>query len=254
MEWPDLEILVCTYNRVDDLTKTLTALHANLQYAGKLHYVVCDDSSPGGYLAKLKKRAIWKALDPEFITTDRNSGWAANVNNGNRRVFYDDDFDGLESEFVFFIEDDYVLTRPLDLSLGIAIMKARPDLGMLRYRGTAGDQLVYHQTEAVLDGILPDYQQGLGLPGRVNYLQIDSGSPSLYIYSHGAHLKRGEFHSFYGEYPEGLKLGETEETYAHMVKDGMKEPGAPGIAILPDWIPMWFDHIGQSYQHTEADK
>lgn len=249
MDWPLVVILVCTYNRVDELTKTLTALHENLQYAGELRYVVCDDNSPGGYLAKLKKRAIWKTLDPQFVSTSLNSGWAANVNNGMRHVF-----GSIASEFTFFIEDDYILTRPLDLTLGMAIMKARPDLGMLRYRGTAGDHLVYHQTEAVLDNILPDYQQGLGLPGRANYLQIDSGSPSLYIYSHGAHLKRGEFHDFYGEYPEGLKLGATEESFAHTVKDRMKLPGAPGIAILPDWIPMWFDHIGKSYQHTEDDK
>lgn len=247
MNWPIVTILICTYNRVTELARTLTALASSVSYGGELRFVVCDDSSPNNYLSKLEKKPIWKTLKPEFVSTEQNSGWAANVNNGLARAYQD-------SELVFFIEDDYVLTSPLHLTLGVAMMLARPDLGMLRYRGTAGDHLVYHQVEAGLDNLLPDYQQGLGLPGRVSYLQIDSGSPSLYIYSHGAHLRHKRFDDFYGAYPTGLKLGETEERYAHIVKDGMKLPGAPGIAILPEWIPMYFDHIGQSYQHTEADK
>lgn len=248
MNWPVLTILICTFNRVDELSKTLTALAANIQYAGQLRWLVCDDSSPDQYLSRLKKRKIWQTLAPDYISTEQNSGWAANVNNGLNRAYSD------QGELVFFIEDDYVLNQPLDLSLGVAIMLATPHLGMLRYRGTAGHHLVYHQFEANVSDMLPDYQQGLGLPGRASYLQIDSGSPDLYIYSHGAHLRHVRFDQFYGPYPTGLKLGETEETYAHIVKDGMKQPGAPGIAILPDWVAMHFDHIGQSYQHTELDK
>lgn len=253
MDWPIVTILVCTFNRVNELAKTLTALNENLKYKGELRYVVCDDATPGNYLDKLKRRTIWKELQPEFVTTEKNSGWAANVNNGLYHAFGGETMGG-EIDFVFFIEDDYILFQPLDLTLGVAIMLARTDLGMLRYRGTSGHHLVYHATEANLDSVLPDYQQGLGLPGRVTYLQIDSGSPDLYIYSHGAHLRHVRFDQFYGEYPTGLKLGQTEEAFAHTVKDGMKRPGAPAVAILPEWIPMWFDHIGQSYQHTEADK
>jgi hypothetical protein len=61
------------------------------------------------------------------------------------------------------------------------------------------------------------------------------------------------FHSFYGYYPAGLKLGETEERYCHMVKNQMKAAGAPLIGIMPEWIPMHYDHIGKSYQLSEMD-
>lgn len=242
--FPDITVLVCTYNRPKELILTLEALDTHMQYAGALKFLICDDHTPG-YLSKLKSKPIWKQLDPQFVSTEVNSGWGANVNYGLAHV---------ETDLVFFIEDDYILKETLNLSIGAALMNARPDLGMLRYRGTAGDHLLYHQLEADIRADLPDYIQGVGVPGKVSHLQIDSNSPSLYIYSHGAHLKRKRFHEFYGLYPIGLPLGQTEETYAHTVKDKMKEAGAPGIAILPDWIPMWFDHIGTSYQHTEHDK
>jgi hypothetical protein len=133
-------------------------------------------------------------------------------------------------------------------------METKPDIGMVRYRGTAGDHLIYHQFEADIKEYYNDYQMGVGLPGKLSYLQLDSGSPSLYIYSHGAHLKHIRFHKHYGLYPEGLLLGQTEEAYAHTVKDLMKAAGAPAIVIFPEYIPMWFDHIGQSYQLTDHDK
>lgn len=245
MDFPIVTVLVCTYNRPAELIRTLTALHENLIYpAESLRYLICDDATPG-YLAKLKTKAIWKTLKPTFISTEQNGGWGVNVNNGLAHV---------DTDYVFFIEDDYEARTAINLGAGVAIMQEKPHVGMMRYRGTAGDHLVYHQFEADISAYYPDYQDGVGLPGKAAFLQLDSGSPSLYIYSHGAHLKHKRFHEFYGPYPTGLKLGETEEAYAHVVKDGMKQPGAPGIAIMPDYIPMWFDHIGQSYQHTEADK
>jgi hypothetical protein len=76
----------------------------------------------------------------------------------------------------------------------------------------------------------------------------------LNVYSHGPHLKTSKFHQYYGPYPEGSKLGETEEKFAHIVKDRLREdPHAPQIAIQPDWVSMRFDHIGTTFQHTEKD-
>jgi hypothetical protein len=114
--------------------------------------------------------------------------------------------------------------------------------------------VVYHQFESDISDYCPDYQDGVGLPGKLTYLQLDSGSHALYLYSNGPHLKHIRFHAVYGMYPEGKRLGETEEAYAHTVKDRMKLPDAPAIAITPAFIPMLWDHIGVSFQHSEADK
>ncbi len=246
MDWPEVTILLCTFERQDELTRTLDALKDGLTYpADKLRWIICDDSSPSNFAAKLARRAAYRDLNIQVVKTEKNSGWGVNVNNGLAHV---------ETDLCFFIEDDYVLTQPLDLRVGVAMMTALPHVGMLRYRGTAGEHMVLHQMEVHIEDWLPDYRDGMGLLGRLQYCLLDSGSPSLYIYSHGAHLKRRAFHQFYGAYPEGLKLAATEEGYAHQVKAKMKEPGAPPIAILPGWIVNHFDHIGHSYQDSELDK
>lgn len=133
-------------------------------------------------------------------------------------------------------------------------MLAMPYIGMFRYRGTAGDHFVLHHMEVNIFEYLPDYQDGVGMSGRLCYCLMDGGGPALAIYTHGPHLKRRNFHAFYGKYPEGLKLGATEETMMHQVKSKMFEPGAPPIAILPGFIANWWDDIGQSWQNTEWDK
>jgi hypothetical protein len=62
------------------------------------------------------------------------------------------------------------------------------------------------------------------------------------------------FHAAYGRYPEGLKLGATEEAFAHGVRDRqLRDPAAPGIAVLPEGIPQAFAHIGKSWQLSAHD-
>lgn len=244
MNWPEVTICICTYDRADEICQTVSALREKLVYPA-LRWLIADDSSPSNYAAKLKKRAAFKDLDAHFSVTPRNSGWGANVNHALGQV---------TTEYVFFLEDDYVLTRELDLRAGVALLEANKGIGMLRYRGTSGEHMVYHQHEIDLPDDLADTRQGLGLPGKLSYYLIDSGSYSAYVYSHGPHLKHRRFHAFYGAYPEGKKLGETEESFAVQTKGKMKESGAPAIAILPDWTFMWFEHIGRSYQGSDKDK
>lgn len=245
--WPDLTVLICTYNRATELASVMRALKTYLMYPGKVQYIICDDHSPDYYKQRILQNPDVAALQPRYVTTEVNSGWAANVNWGLAHC---------DTDYIFFIEDDYVVKTFIDLSLGVALMEHNSYVGMVRYRGTAGGRFNYGQWEEDISQHRPDYNQSIGgVPGRLTYLLIESSSPSLYIYSHGPHLKRRQFHDYYGAYPTGLKLGQTEESYAHIVKDKLTaDINAPQIAILPDWIPMMFDHIGQSYQNTEFDK
>lgn len=250
---PNIALQICTYDRYELIQRTILLLQQHIKYPPELITVyICDDSSPSGYLAKLKKLKLLKTpWTTVFISTEKNSGWGKNVNNG---LYY------IPEEFIFFCEDDYLLTRDLDLIAGVTLLQARTNIGMLRYRGTAGEHHVYHQFEADLSNFVPSdymYMEAAGsLPNKCTYLQFDSGSPTLWLYSHGPHLKRRSFHAAHGLYPEGLKLGETEEIFAHIVKDNMRNfpYTMPAIAILPDWVPMHWEHVGVSYQHTDKDK
>lgn len=243
---PIVTILVITYKRYDELKQTLYALQKHIQYPkDKLRVVVSDDSTGGNKLNNLGRIKAFQQFGRDgihVIETPDRSGWGKHVNFALRQV---QDLSGADDPLVFQIEDDYILTKPLDLTRGVALMMQRPNIGMLRYRGTAGAHYIYHQFEA-------DAHEYGHEP--ITYLQLDNASHSLYVYSNGAHLKRAtSFHAHYGAYPENKPLGETEEAFAHMVKDGMKAGNAPAIAILPDWIEMRFDHIGESFQNTEDD-
>lgn len=247
MTLPIIAIQICTYNRYDEIRATLEALQQYLIYPeDRIRLYICDDSSPDNYLSRLKRLKIFKKWSTIFISTSSNSGWGANVNNGLREI---------PEDIIFFLEDDYVLTRPLDLRVGVSILQSLSHIGMIRYRGTSGDRMLFHQFEATID-VEEEYREATSqVFNRAAYLQIDRASPTVYLYSHGPHLKHRSFHDSLGLYDEGLRLGETEERFAHKVKNAMLENAdtAPGIIILPEWIPMHWDHIGQSYQHTDED-
>lgn len=247
VDFPPITIVIITYDRYDEIQRTVAALVEHVHYSGKLHILIADDATPGAYVARLKRLKLFKDNGVDFIPASENRGWGGNVNRALKAV---------QTEYVLMAEDDYVLTQPLDLDPMITLMEAKPRIGLVRLRGTAGTRLVYHQFEHDVSAACPQYQEGVGVTGKMTYFLIDGGSPDLWIYSNGPHLKRRLFHAYHGEYPEGLKLGATEETYAHRVKDGMqtKPDEAPWIAIMPDWIPMRWEHIGTSYQRGPLDK
>lgn len=248
-ELPPVTVLVCTYDRYDMLIETLNILRDNISYpSDKLQWVICDDSSPGNYAKKLGKDKAIADLHVKVVSTETNSGWGANVNNGLAAV---------TTDYIFFTEDDYQPTAPISLDAMVALMEKQPNIGLVRARGIAGTQVLGLLNEADISEYLPDWQDGVGVPGKLNYWQLSSGSATPYLYSNGPHVKHTRFHEFYGLYPTDGLLGETEERYAHTVKDAMAgrwQEGAPAIAILPADVLMWFNHVGKSYQLTDADK
>ena len=252
MDLPQIAIQICTYNRYNEIRKTVEALQKYLIYPKeKITLYICDDSSPGGYTQKLSRLNLFKYWTTHMVVTPSNVGWGGNVNHGLANI---------PEEIIFFIEDDYVLTKELDLRIGVLLLLEKSHIGMLRYRGTTGTRLVYHQFEANISrwaNVFSSawYEGAPTVPYTFSYLHFDGNSPDIWLYSNGPHLKSKSFHDFYGPYPEGLKLGHTEESFAHLVKDKMRaDPThAPAIVILPEWIPMWFNHIGKSYQFTKED-
>jgi glycosyltransferase involved in cell wall biosynthesis len=240
MNWPEITVLIITYKRPDETRGVIRALQKNLSYPN-LTWIICDDSSGKDYQNALK--VDYPHI--KVVSTTENSGWGANVNNGLHHV---------KSSYVFAIENDYILTQPLDLRIGVALMQVNDAIGRIRYDGVVGHQVICHLRESDIVQYLPTYRQGMALPGKLSYWLIDSASPSLWLYSNRPSLSHIRFWKFYGNYPEGLRLGATEEAYSHLVKDKMNDLGAPAIAVLPEWVVRHFDDIGVSFQHTSEDK
>lgn len=225
-EWPIVVVLIVTYDRPMEIRATIQALKKHLVYQGELRWTICDDGSPDGYLRDI--RADFSELWFTVSRTERK-GWGANVNRGiallDRRYYF------------FLIEDDYVAQRNIDLTSGMALLGALPDLGAIRYDGLAGH------------GLDLDLRETNTAIGRMNYLRLRKSSPCLNVYSNRPHLTAPHFHESYGMYVEGRTLGQTEEEFAHRVKDKK----GPDIASLVDGIPLAFDHIGRTRQNTVED-
>lgn len=242
---PLISVVIITFRRPDEIRKTINSLIEHLKYPpDKLQWIISDDSSGGTYLDDLERD--YGYLDNiKFVSTESRSGWGANSNNGLAHC---------DAEWLYFTEDDYVLKKDIDLGVAVALMTVNASIGLLRYDGIAAHNLLCHLAESNISEFYPDFRQGFGPLGRVNYWLLDRASRETWLYSNRPHFKKASFHRFYGWYPVGLKLGETEESFSHTVKDGMQRPDAPAIACMTDFVDRWIDDIGKSYQLGEWDK
>lgn len=223
-----LTILIITYNRPREIRQTIDALLSHVQYTGLIHWHIADDASPGNYIADLL--TDYRYLDMHHTITNRQ-GWGANVNKA---------LQSITTDYTYFNEDDYVAQVDLDLDRGVALLEANHDLGIVRYDGIAGH---------TLDLELREQDTCLGC---LNYLRIRKRSSHLNVYSHRPHLKHRRLHDTVGLYAENLPLGQTEEEFAHRMKDEFAGK-PPHVAILPEGILRAYDHIGTSRQGSAAD-
>lgn len=243
---PELTIGILTYNRFEDIQRTVRSLRENLIYpAEKLKWIISDDCSPDDYLYRLSAEPLFADMDVTFISTPKNAGWGASANNL---------LSSVETPYVYLTEDDWMLCIKLDLRAGIGLLETRQDVGMVRYGGTAGDmEYTYHQRETDVSAYTDvnihatDYAVG----GKLTYLVIDVDSPAHYVYSGRPQLAKLRWYYDMGTFPEGLKVGDTEDAMCHKVKHFLRAyPNTHEIAILPDFVNMKYRHIGaNSYQN-----
>lgn len=248
MNLPSLAIVIVTYDRPEEIRKMVMALKSHLRYDGSLVWYVADDCSPGDYALHLRSWMQDLLMQQvRLVRPEHNSGWGANVNNCLRSV---------KEMVVFQIEDDYILQRPIEMTPLVLLLMLNEQVGLIRLDGIAGHRLHAEINELDLRSGLPDYQQSkLCNPGKLYYWRLNPHSHELYVYSNRPHIKHRRFHHFFGPYPERLKLGQTEESFAHRVKDHMMRlADTPQIVVPMGFELPSFDHIGISHQHTEFDK
>lgn len=245
---PNITIGIITYSRFAEIQSVVASLRHHIIYPeNKLEWVIADDCSPNDYLEDLKHCEVFKGLNARFISTSQNSGWGASANNL---------LENTETGLVYLTEDDWLLCHPLDMRAGAGLLETEADIGVLRYGGTSGN-FVYHyrQAEANIGEFVKENIYAADyVEGKLTYLIIDKSSPTLYIHSGRPALGKLNWYYRLGLFPTGLRLGATEECFAHRVKDYLHtDPAAQQIAILPDFVNMKYRHIGQSFQHTAVD-
>lgn len=257
-KWPEVTVMVCTYDRPKEIRRTLESLFNNLRYpADKIRWHIADDGTDvGEYEYMLDVPYIHDIIDwasrkyGRYITSATRTprkGWGANVNTALKAI---------TTDYVYFTEDDYLLQRPLDLRAYVALIDVVPTIGMVRFGLAGHDGLGCYLHEADVSGWLPDFCENAANPnpGKMNYWEIErsvsAGGVAFYKYSNRPHLKHRRFHDTYGFYPEDRPLALTEEGMNHQIAH---IPIGPAIVCPADWVVWHYEHIGVSRQGTEAD-
>ena len=258
MNYPPLTILICTYDRPNEIRHTITSLYKNLRYPNRIWHIA-DDGTSGNYVGDIidwmkGSFPAGKTMRVNYTITNRR-GWGANVNKALK---------ALSTQFVFFTEDDYVLMRPLEMKAHVALMKRDPNIGMVRY-GIVGHSFSAILKEADIKEAFPEFVQGdpncTGSihPGKINYWELDmldrENRPfNGYKYSNRPHLKKIKFHDVYGYHPVGKSLAQTEHGMNAMITNYIDNNDSfPSIVCPADWVTWHFDHIGHSRQRTKDD-
>jgi hypothetical protein len=208
-------------------------LQKNLKYAGEVQLLVGDDSlseEEGFHLFDFKgdKQIEGLLLGPHELSVTGNPaqfGLGKNLNSLLARC------QAAAIDYVIQQDDDHWLVKELDITPHVKKLMEDDTAGAIRLMGVGG-----HRYRATLDG---------------RYWRIDWESAEVYIASNRPHLKKiSRFHGQYGMYPEGFKLGLTEEKFCHICIDTAKLNllhGQPTVDVL---VPL--DTLTESgWEHSE---
>lgn len=203
-----LSVIVPTYNRPWILKKTIELLKKNLIYSGDIVFYIGMDGD-------LSIGKMFAGHSDIICIPGPNNGLGANIN----RLI-----GACDSDYIFQMDDDHHLQQELDVTRHIQELEWNERVGWVRLMGCA-----YHNYRAKLKG---------------DYWHIDWDSPEVYITSNRPHVKHRRFHEHFGMYPEGVKLGQTEEIFCQQCKDKYDKRYN---VVMPVRDIEW-GHVGDSWQ------
>ena len=228
---PDpITIIIPTYNRPSILDKTIQNLLQNLEYEGRMHFLIGDDSEhPDAQAANdnLQNHFIDVVVGP-------GRGLGANLNML---------LDTAKTDIVLQMDEDHWLATPLGITQYVKDLR-NPNFNMGWVRLFLGEEEDVYSLETYYKFKAASYGP---------YWFVDAGSPTLYLASNRPHLKKIDMHKkHFGWYPEGKKLGHTEEGFCHQYKTTKKhqrwhETPWVTIPMFGLSISQW-KHVGDSWQ------
>ena len=252
MEWPNLSVIIPTYNRPKVLVETVKRLDARIMYSGEVFYYIGNDGEEDvrEVLGEELHPNAWDGHTIRTPVVDR-----LYVMDGPRRKGHEKGLGGnlnillmaTPDHLLLQMDDDHHLMGILNLDPHVRQLLRNEKAGWIRLMGVAN-----HSYQASLEG---------------EYWFVDwnsHGDYSLYIPSNRPHIKHRRFHDVFGYYPEGATLGETEEGFCHQCRNTVKRWDRAGHDIneLPHvCIPLntvnhtekGWSHVGLSWQGTEDD-
>lgn len=208
-------IILQTYRRTSYALQTIAAAREYLHYDGPLLWYVADDGSPTEHA-----QAVIEALRGVLtLAHSERRGYGGNAN-----AAWDNA--NLTSPLSFWLEDDFVLSAPLDLTPHAATLMDDDRVGMIRL--------------GYIDGAMLEPAQPFA--GRL-YHTLPRAWPDTSFYAFTGHpsLRHVRYRQAYGDYPTGLGPGDTELAYAYQYRVG----DGP-LIVWPEGYPAQglFSHIG----------
>jgi len=195
MEWPNLCLLLLTYNRLEYAQRTLRSALDNLHYSGEVRVHIADDGTSEEYREQLKVLAGgYPNIVSVTMSNSEHRGYGANYNLAAQTVHS-------HSQIVLPLEDDWQLMRPLDLDpLVLALMEEKFGsirLGYLGFTQGMWGELV------IANGLI--------------WLLFNPESYEPHIFAGHPRLETVAWERSVGEWPLDLFPGQTEFVVCHNV-------------------------------------
>lgn len=205
-----LKILIPSFNRLGILSQTISRIRKATK-SGEI--LVGDDGD-----TPEQTKTVVESLGATYISGPRR-GLGANLNNLLQQVN--------ESDIILQMDDDHWINGPMDLQPYIDFLKEEETCGWIRlmfggYAGRKLDPKTYYHFRGDLWG---------------RFWRIDWHSPEAYLTSNRPHLKKLDFHKYFGFYKEGVKLGETEYEFCMRCKTRAMQEGSPYNVFIPLYPP-----------------
>jgi hypothetical protein len=226
-ELPPVVVMMVTHNRTTEACTCLKSLHDNLEYPD-IHWVISDDRSQPGHIAKI----LWYMREIGFDmsrvtirkTTRTKYGMGAAMNNGLDAAFQ-------FTDFVLRTEDDWYLPKKLNLKKYIYALR-RNDVG------------------GILMGYTTQTPVPTGIPGMMRII----GSPSnIFTWVNQVFLVKRQAQELAGRYLENCESRYVEEEACRRFNRATNyAKGRMAILIDADAAPFklnngpFFIHIGEN--------
>lgn len=221
--YPPVGIILITYARTEYAVETIASNCEHLRYDGELGWWIADDGSSREHYETCI-HAVRESGGQLFGAHQTNrDGYGRNANQAWTALYQEHG-----CEITLWLEDDWRLQRPLDISPYVRLLMERKDtIGMVRL------------------GYMP---VGLNLYtlGHNGHMYAKVMKDCLYAYSGNPHLKHTNFGRDYGYLPLGNNPGETEISYDHTFRH---TKGVDVVWPLKIGDDPFYGHIGtvQSY-------
>lgn len=219
MIYPPVTIILLTYERTNVAMRTVASIGLHLRYRGDILWYVADDGSRTEHYEALTqlidsfsdKRIGFHTIPGGTYGENASKGWHVALDN---------------SDIALFLEDDWELTRELDITPYVDLLLNESRIGMVRM------------------GYLNLNMRGyvFGHAGKL-FWELDRTADPYVCTGHPC-LRHRRFREAYGAIPAGLNPGETELAYALQYRDALYGPEIVWPAELGEGT-NWFGHIGE---------